>query len=290
MRSRPPSCRCSRPSGSTVSRRRSGQSSSPRGRTGSSSSQREAPGRIVPLAVDRPREGFAGVSIGADRLNELDALAPTLDGLRGGGLLFVHPVAGDPPAAAPAWWPAVVDYTSQMQRAYFAWLAGAQERWPDVTVVFAILAGGAPIQLERLSSRGVDVRSSLHRNVFFDTASYGRRALELCIETFGVEQLVFGTDVPVVDPTPAIRAVDAFGESVARLVRQDNLLGLLPVTGIETWLAGRLEADRDLTRPELLELSAAIGPSARCGRRTSVTTWSTGTTCRCTATRTSTSG
>ena len=52
-------------------------------------------------------------------------------------------------------------------------------------------------------------------NVFFDTASYGRRALELCIETFGVEQLVFGTDTPVVDPTPAIRAVDAFGESVA---------------------------------------------------------------------------
>ena len=139
----------------------------------------------------------------------------------------MHPVAGDPPASAPAWWPAVVDYTSQMQRAYFAWLGGAQERWPDVTVVFAILAGGAPIQLERLSSRGVDVRSSLHRNVFFDTASYGRRALELCIETFGVEQLVFGTDAPVVDPTPAIRAVDAFGESVSRLIRQDNLIGLL---------------------------------------------------------------
>ena len=29
--------------------------------------------------------------------------------------------------------------------------------------------------------------------------------------------------------------------------------------GIGTWLKGRLEADRDLTRPELLELSAAIG-------------------------------
>ena len=83
-----------------------------------------------------------------------------------------------------------------MQRAYFAWLARAQERWSDVTVVFAILAGGAPMQLERLASRGVDVRSTLHRNVFFDTASYGRRALELCIETFGVEQLVFGSDAP----------------------------------------------------------------------------------------------
>jgi 6-methylsalicylate decarboxylase len=186
-----------------------------------------APGRIVPLAVGRPRPGFAGVSVGADTLDDLDALAPTLDALRGTGFLFVHPVAGNPPAAAPPWWPAVVDYTSQMQRAYFAWLSGAQERWPEVRVVFAILAGGAPIQLERLSSRGVDVRSSLHRNVFFDTASYGRRALELCIETFGVEQLVFGTDAPVVDPTPAIRAVDAFGESVSRLIRQDNLLGLL---------------------------------------------------------------
>ncbi len=187
----------------------------------------EAPGRIAPLAVGRPRDGFAGVSVGAGRLDHLDDLEPTLDGLRGRGLLFVHPDPGDPPSSAPAWWPAVVDYTSQMQRAYFAWLSSAQERWPDVSVVFAILAGGAPIQLERLSSRGVDVRSSLHRNVFFDTASYGRRALELCIETFGVEQLVFGTDAPVVDPTPAIRAVDAFGESVSRLIRQDNLIGLL---------------------------------------------------------------
>ena len=31
----------------------------------------------------------------------------------------------------------------------------------------------------------------------------------------------------VVDPTPAIRAVEAFGESVSRLIRQDNLIGLL---------------------------------------------------------------
>ena len=155
-------------------------------------------------------------------------LAPTLDALRGSGFLFVHAgLVRAPPAGAPPWWPAVVDYTSQMQRAYFAWLARAQERWPDVTVVFAILAGGGPVQLERLASRGVDVRSTLHRNLFFDTASYGRRALELCIETFGVEQLVFGSDAPVVDPTHAVRALQGFGESVARLVRQDNLIGLL---------------------------------------------------------------
>ena len=207
---------------------RARRASSGSGRTGSSSSPPKLPAGSLPLAVGRPRDGFAGVSIGADRLDRpgrsrADArrAAGTGSALRAPGRREIHR------PSAPAWWPAVVDYTSQMQRAYFAWLAGAQERWPDVTVVFAILAGGAPIQLERLSSRGVDVRSSLHRNVFFDTASYGRRALELCIETFGVEQLVFGTDAPVVDPTPAIRAVDAFGESVSRLIRQDNLIGLL---------------------------------------------------------------
>lgn len=186
-----------------------------------------ANGRITPLAVSRPRAGFAGVSIGADRLDDLAALAPTLDALRGSGFLFVHPVAGAPAAGAPIWWPAVVDYTGQMQRAYFAWLAHGHERWPDVTVVFAILAGGGPIQLERLASRGVQVHPTVHRNVFFDTASYGSRALALCVETVGVEQLVFGTDVPVVDPSHAAQAVAGLGESVERLVRRDNPLGLL---------------------------------------------------------------
>jgi predicted TIM-barrel fold metal-dependent hydrolase len=168
------------------------------------------------------------VSVGADRLDDPVPLASTLDALRGSGFLFVHASsAAPPPTGAPAWWPAVVDYTSQMQHAYFAWLARAQERWPDVTVVFAILAGGAPVQLERLASRGADVRSNLHRNLFFDTASYGRRALELCIETFGVERLVFGTDTPVVDPSHAAAALQSFGESVTRLIRQDNMIGLL---------------------------------------------------------------
>ncbi len=186
----------------------------------------ESGGRIRPLAVRGLRDGFVGVSVGADRLDDLDALAPTLADLDGSGFLFVHPVSWTPPVGAPPWWPALVDYTSQMQRAYLAWVATGQERWPDVKVVFAILAGGGPIQLERLASRGVDVRSTLHRNVYFDTASYGRRALELCIETFGVEQLVFGTDAPVVDPSHAAAALAGFGESVERLVRLDNLLTL----------------------------------------------------------------
>lgn len=179
-------------------------------------------GRIVPLAASRPRDGFAGVSVGADALDDLDGLTPVLDAVRGSGFLFVHPVAGTPVPGAPPWWPALVDYTAQMQRAYFAWLAGGQSRWPDVNIVFAILAGGAPIQLERLASRGVDVRSVLFSNVFFDTSSYGRRALEVCVETFGVEQLVHGSDAPVIDPGTTLGAIRGFGESVEKLVTVDN--------------------------------------------------------------------
>jgi hypothetical protein len=185
-----------------------------------------AGGRIVPLAVGRPRAGFAGVSVGADRLDDLASLAASLDGLRGSGFLFVHPISGSQPPGAPTWWPALVDYTSQMQRAYLAWLSHGQARWPDVIVVFAILAGGGPIQLERLSSRGVDVDATLHRNLFFDTASYGPRALRLCVEALGVAQLVFGTDAPVVDPAHAVHALGELGESVERLVREENPLRL----------------------------------------------------------------
>ncbi len=182
----------------------------------------KAGGRIMPLSVTRPRDGFVGVSVGAGELDDLDALASVLDELRGSGFLFVHPEAGRQTPGAPPWWPALVDYTAQMQRAYFAWLAEGQDRWPDVNVVFAILAGGAPVQLERLASRGVDVRTVLHPNVFFDTSSYGRRALEVCIETFGVEQLVHGSDAPVIDPSATLDAIRDFGESVERLITVDT--------------------------------------------------------------------
>ncbi len=181
-----------------------------------------AGGRIVPLAVRRPRPGFAGVSIGASELDDLETLAPVLDELRGTGFLFIHPEAGAPSPGTPPWWPALIDYTAQMQRAYFAWLAAGQARWPDVNVVFAILAGGAPVQLERLASRGVDVRTVLFPNVYFDTSSYGRRALEVCIETFGVEQLVHGSDAPVIDPSATLGAIRDFGESVEHLITVDT--------------------------------------------------------------------
>jgi hypothetical protein len=179
-------------------------------------------GRFVPLALAACLPGFAGACVSARALVAgLDPLLAELDAA--GQLLFVHPGPPDtPPAGSPGWWSAVVDYTAQMQAAYATWLARDATRFPALPVVFAILAGGGPFQLERLRSRGVEIRTALHDNVYFDTASYGRRAIELCLATFGVTQLVYGSDVPVIDPGPTLDAVRGFGEGVAEIVLDTN--------------------------------------------------------------------
>jgi hypothetical protein len=181
-----------------------------------------ASGRIVPLAAGEPRAGFAGLCISARDLLDLDAVAPTLDALRrSGGFLFVHP-GSSPGEGAPEWWTAIVDYTAQMQAAYVTWVAAGAERWPDLDVVFAILAGGAPIQIERMTSRGFDERRAMLPRVWFDTATYGRRALDLGMSTFGFDRMLFGSDVPVVDPAPTLDAVRSFGDAVVAAVVSAN--------------------------------------------------------------------
>jgi hypothetical protein len=188
----------------------------------------QAGGRLRAFACGRVRDGFVGVSVPASALSDLDALAPLLRDLsERGQVLFVHPGPEAEPPRAPGWWAPVVGYTTQMQVAYAHWLARGAEEWADVRVLFAILAGGAPIQLERLASRGVDTRTILHDNVFFDTASYGERALELALAMFGVDQVVYGSDLPVIDAEPTLRAVRGFGQAVADAVCRDNPARLL---------------------------------------------------------------
>jgi 6-methylsalicylate decarboxylase len=139
----------------------------------------------------------------------------------------VHPGPAPAPPGAPGWWPSVVGYTAQMQAAYASWIAEGAEAWPDLRVLFAILAGGAPFQLERLASRGVVTRAVLHENVFFDTASYGERSLELALATYGVGQIVYGSDWPVIDVEPTLRSVRGFGQAVADAVCRDTPARLL---------------------------------------------------------------
>jgi len=184
-------------------------------------------GRLLALGMGRTLPGFVGASVSAAALLDLDAVAPLLDELeRERRILFVHPGLATG-RGSPSWWSAVVDYTAQMQAAYASWLSEGIDSWPDLNVLFAILAGGAPIQLERFRSRGFDVRRAFAPTIFLDTASYGRRALELCLATYGGTGLVFGSDGPVIDSQPSLEAVRGFGQAVVDALCRDNPRQLL---------------------------------------------------------------
>jgi predicted TIM-barrel fold metal-dependent hydrolase len=161
-------------------------------------------GRIRPLASGRERDGFVGTCVSAQRVTQ-DPLAVK------GSLIFVHPgYSPPPPEGKPAWWTPVVEYTSQMQAACAAWVASGRS---DVPIVFAIMAGGAPFQLERLRSRGD--RAEVPPNVYFDTASYGRHAVDLVVEACGVERILYGSDAPVMDPRTTIKALGNLFDTLA---------------------------------------------------------------------------
>jgi hypothetical protein len=181
------------------------------------------------LAPGRALDGHCGACVGAPALLELDTIAPLLDELERRALpLFVHPGPAAPPDRAPLWWGALVDYTSGMQAAYAAWLAHGVARWQGLNVVFAMLAGGAPFHIERFQSRGISERALLAPTVFFETSSYGRRALELTLATVGVGQLVYGSDAPVIDTEMTLHAIRGFGDALAECLLVTNPTRLLP--------------------------------------------------------------
>jgi len=181
-------------------------------------------GRFRAFSPTRVRAGFAGVSLGSSTFEDFDRSAPLLDAaVAGDALVFVHPdIGGAADPTRPAWWEWVTGYPARMQSAYLAWLALGRARWPTLRVLFAMLGGGGPFQLERLARRGIDVRSVLDPNTFFEVSTHGRRAMELCIETFGVDQLAYGSDTPVVDSRPTLDAVRGFGDAVTHVLQFDT--------------------------------------------------------------------
>ncbi|HWB22240.1 MAG TPA: amidohydrolase family protein [Gaiellaceae bacterium] len=187
-----------------------------------------AGGRLHALAAGEPRPGFAGVCVGASRLLDLNGLKPILDRLeQNEGFLFVHPDAAQAAPARPGWWPALVDYTAGMQTSYLAWIEHGAARWPNLNVVFALLAGGAPFQLERLQSRGVDTGRLTSLPLFFETSSYGRLSLELCLATYGIDRIVHGSDLPVIDPAHTMSAIRALGKAATHAICDRNPRSLL---------------------------------------------------------------
>jgi hypothetical protein len=97
-------------------------------------------------------------------------------------------------------------------------------------VVFAIMAAGAPFQEGRWRTFSGRARA-IDPNLFLDSASCQRLDLELALAAYGAEQIVLGTDVPVIDPAPLLGALEALGPFVGRAVAERNPARVLDPQG-----------------------------------------------------------
>lgn len=149
--------------------------------------------------------GVVGLQVPATALLDpaaLERLAPVLAVVEDADRpVLVHP---GPAAAAggsdlPGWWPALTSYTAQLTAAWFAWHVAGRALLPDLRVCFVALAGLAPLHHERLAARG-GAFGAVDPGVFYDTSSYGPRAVDAVVRVVGVDPVVHGSDRPYALP------------------------------------------------------------------------------------------
>jgi hypothetical protein len=183
----------------------------------------------VDALLDR---GAVGVSLPAAALGSPALIAscgPVLERLQERDApLFVHPgPIGPPPAkrsdAGASWWPALTTYVGDVHVAWHAFAGWGRPALPTLRVCFAMLAGLAPLHAERLVLRGGPGEAPSDPNIFFDTSSYGPRAIAAMAGVVGLDQLVTGSDRPVVDPP----LVPPLGERAAEVMATTNVHRLL---------------------------------------------------------------
>ena len=124
----------------------------------------------------------------------LDRLAPLLQVL-GDRPLLVHPgpTAGQE-AIRPSWWTPTVEYTAQLNAAWWAWADGGRARfpryrcasWPSVASAHCTPAPARP----RRRPSPVDPL------VFVETSSYATRAVDAVLRVLGVDVICYGSDSP----------------------------------------------------------------------------------------------
>ncbi|WP_134766530.1 amidohydrolase family protein [Nocardioides sp. 1609] len=140
----------------------------------------------------------------------LERLAPVLAVVEDADLpVLVHPgPAPAPPGPAgstraadvPGWWPALTSYPAQQASAWFAWHLAGRALLPDLRIAFVALAGLAPLHHERLVARG-GTFGSVDRHVYYETSSYGPRAIDAMVRVVGVDPVVHGSDLPYAVPS-----------------------------------------------------------------------------------------
>ena len=174
-----------------------------------------APARVESL-LDA---GAVGLSLPAGALSGpagIERLGPALEALSAGAApLFIHP---GPAAGSPAWFPALTAYVAEMSTAWHAWAQWGRPAHPELRVVFAMLAGLAPLHAERLAARGGPSEAIHDPLTAFDTSSYGPKAIDAMLRVVGVDRLLYGSDRPVIDPV----GVAALGAAAEHAITTTN--------------------------------------------------------------------
>ncbi|MEV4347818.1 amidohydrolase [Actinoplanes sp. NPDC049596] len=156
------------------------------------------------LAKILSEDRVVGVQLPATALGDpagIERMGPLLEEAeRANKPVLVHP--GPAPACdpgVPSWWPAMVPYVAQMHGAWLAWHVAGRRQHPRLRIAFAALAGLAPLHHERLAARG-GALGPLDPYVYYETSSYGTRAIDALTRVVGVDPLVHGSDRPYAEP------------------------------------------------------------------------------------------
>ena len=179
------------------------------------------------IAAQALSDGAAGLCLPATRLAtpaEADEVLPLLAAVSDAGApVFVHPgpVAGA--GMQPAWWSPATDYVAQQHAAWHAFHDVVRPQLPRLRAIFALLAGLAPLHTERTLQRGGSLSETALADqlCFYDTSSYGPRAVRAMATAVGIGQLVHGTDYPVA-ASASDPVAEAFSDGWADIVRRGS--------------------------------------------------------------------
>ncbi len=107
-------------------------------------------------------------------------------------------------------------YVAQLHAAWWAWADGGRERFPDLPVCFAALAGLGPLHGERQRARGGE-GGAVDSLTFVETSSYGTLAVDSVIRVLGIDVVCHGSDRPYCRAAPP-----ALGEAATNAIKTRN--------------------------------------------------------------------
>ena len=112
-------------------------------------------------------------------------------------------------------------YVAQLHAAWWAWADGGRERFSDLPVCFAALAGLGPLHGERHRARGGQ-GAPVDPLTFVETSSYGTQAVDAVIRALGIDVVCHGSDRPY-----AVPGFPALGDAAVHAIRNVNPSRLL---------------------------------------------------------------